>query len=231
MTSTTTSPGSSKSPTSRRSPAASAARVATARFRSPTPSPVRADTRTRAARTEAPSFSAEATAPSKRALPFEASAPKDGEDNDGSAAPTRPLSASRSALFSAMTWGMRRVWKVARRRSSKEVMPQVASITSTATSASFRAASARWTRRPASSIPGVSTMSTGPAGASSMALRTGSVVVPATSDTTETVWLVSAFTRLDLPALRTPKKTMCARSPEGVSFRDMQAPFVAGLPP
>ena len=80
-------------------------------------------------------------------------------------------------------------------------------------------------------MPGVSMTSTGPAGASSMALRTGSVVVPATSDTTETVWFVSAFTRLDLPALRTPKKTMCARSPEGVSFRDMQAPFVVGLPP
>ena len=107
MTSTTTSPGVSRSPTSRRSSTAPVARVASARFRSLSPSPVSADTRTRAARAEAPSFSAEAvalwSAPSERGSLSEASVPGRGEGSDDSAAPARPLSASKSALFSAIT--------------------------------------------------------------------------------------------------------------------------------
>ncbi len=58
-----------------------------------------------------------------------------------------------------------------------------------------------------------------------MALRTASVVVPAVSDTTDRSWPVTAFTTLDLPALHTPKKAICTRSPEGVSFMPaMNAP-------
>ena len=39
-----------------------------------------------------------------------------------------------------------------------------------------------------------------------MDLRTGSVVVPATGETMATLCPVRALTRLDLPALRRPKK-------------------------
>ena len=51
-----------------------------------------------------------------------------------------------------------------------------------------------------------------------MALRTGSVVVPAWSLTTDRLCPVTAFTTLDLPALRMPKNPMWVRSPEGASF-------------
>ena len=74
-------------------------------------------------------------------------------------------------------------------------------------------------RAPSSSKPGVSMITTGPRGSSSMALRTGSVVVPFTSETTASSWPVTALTRLDFPAFRTPKNPMCVRSPDGVSFR------------
>ena len=59
-----------------------------------------------------------------------------------------------------------------------------------------------------------------------MALRTGSVVVPFTSETTASSWPVTALTRLDFPALRAPKKPMCVRSPDGVSFRFMLPPLL-----
>ena len=68
-------------------------------------------------------------------------------------------------------------------------------------------------------MPGVSMMTTGPMGRSSIAFRTGSVVVPRTSETRASSWLVTAFTTLDLPALRMPKNPMWTRSPEGTSFR------------
>ena len=55
-------------------------------------------------------------------------------------------------------------------------------------------------------------------GRSSIAFKTGSVVVPRTSETRASSWLVTAFTTLDLPALRMPKNPMWTRSPEGVSF-------------
>ena len=45
---------------------------------------------------------------------------------------------------------------------------------------------------------------TGPTGCSSIALYTGSVVVPGTSETTEIDWPVTALTRDDLPTLRLP---------------------------
>ena len=52
-----------------------------------------------------------------------------------------------------------------------------------------------------------------------MDLRTGSVVVPATGETMATLCPVRALTRLDLPALRRPKKAMCTRSAAGVALR------------
>jgi len=51
----------------------------------------------------------------------------------------------------------------------------------------------------------------GPSGSNSIGFSTGSVVVPATGETIETCWRVMAFSRLDLPTLRRPKKAMCSR--------------------
>ncbi len=68
-------------------------------------------------------------------------------------------------------------------------MPTCASMTSTATSVLFRICFAFLTRssprRPTSSYPGVSMITTGPIGKISIAFCTGSVVVPPTSETTE----------------------------------------------
>ena len=58
---------------------------------------------------------------------------------------------------------------------------------------------------PSSSKPGVSIIRTGPIGKSSIAFLTGSVVVPATSDTTDSFCPVTALTRLDFPAFLIPK--------------------------
>ena len=55
-----------------------------------------------------------------------------------------------------------------------------------------------------------------------MPLTTASVVVPATGLVTERLWPVKALTRLDLPALRTPKKPILRRSAPGVSLRLMR---------
>ena len=47
-------------------------------------------------------------------------------------------------------------------------------------------------------------------------------------ETTASSCPVMAFTKLDLPALRRPKKAMCTRSPEGVSFKLIGSlPFAA----
>ena len=62
-------------------------------------------------------------------------------------------------------------------------------------------------------------MTTGPSGSSSMAFCTGSVVVPFTSETSERFCPVTAFTTLDLPAFRRPKKPIWGRSAETVVFR------------
>ena len=59
---------------------------------------------------------------------------------------------------------------------------------------------------------------TGPMGSSSMALLTGSVVVPGVSDTTAAACPVRTFSRLDFPALRRPNRPICSRSPLGTSF-------------
>jgi len=61
---------------------------------------------------------------------------------------------------------------------------------------------------PSSSKPAVSIKTTGPTPGSSMALYTGSAVVPATGDTSAASCPVSAFTSDDFPALRRPNSPM-----------------------
>ena len=68
---------------------------------------------------------------------------------------------------------------------------------------------------PMSSIPAVSINKTGPNGKSSIGFSTGSVVVPAISETIETSWLVSAFNILDFPVFRFPKIPICNRNDLG----------------
>ena len=83
-------------------------------------------------------------------------------------------------------------------------------VTTIATSTQSSTASERrtraWPSSPVSSIPAVSMKTTGPIGASSQAFSTGSVVVPATSDTMEILCPVRAFARELFPALRLPKR-------------------------
>ena len=74
---------------------------------------------------------------------------------------------------------------------------------------------------PSSSRPGVSIKTTGPSGNISIAFLTGSVVVPATLDTTAKSCPVIALIRVDLPALRLPNIPMWVRSEEGVAFNDI----------
>ena len=100
--------------------------------------------------------------------------------------------------------------------------PLSASTTRMAMSVLSRTCRARFTRIsprvPTSSIPGVSMMTTGPMGRSSMAFCTGSVVVPLVSETRDKLWPVTAFTTLDFPAFRRPKKPMWTRSADTLSF-------------
>ena len=72
---------------------------------------------------------------------------------------------------------------------------------------------------PMSSSPGVSMITTGPRGRSSIAFGTGSVVVPRTSDTMARFCPVIALMMLDLPAFLRPKIPICTRSAEGVLLR------------
>ena len=106
---------------------------------------------------------------------------------------------------------------------SCSLRPAAASATRTAISVFCSIFSARSTRiepsSPSSSMPGVSMMTTGPIGSSSIVFRTGSVVVPFISETSARFCPVTAFTRLDFPALRNPKKPICTRSAAGLSFK------------
>ena len=65
---------------------------------------------------------------------------------------------------------------------------------------------------PGSPKPAVSTRMQGPSSGSSMAFRTGSVVVPGNSLTSETSCPARAFTSVDLPLFVAPKKAICSRS-------------------
>ena len=64
--------------------------------------------------------------------------------------------------------------------------------------------------------PSIVKETTGPSGRSSIAFRTGSVVVPFTSDTMAKSCPVIALIMLDFPALRFPNIPMCKRSDVGV---------------
>ena len=171
VTSTTASPGASRSPSRRFPPSPFCARRARCRLSASIPSPVAALT---------------ATSPS-------------------------PQTAWRkSHLLKTVRWGTPFSRRRLSRARSPSVMPAAASTTNTAISARFNSRRARCTRwapiSPSSSRPGVSIITTGPRGRSSMALRTGSVVVPAMGETMAAFCPVRALTRLDLPALRRPKK-------------------------
>ena len=72
---------------------------------------------------------------------------------------------------------------------------------------------------PSSSNPGVSMMTQGPMPCSSMALLTGSVVVPGMSDTKAVSCPVKALISDDFPLLRRPKRAMCRRLAVGVLLR------------
>ena len=224
-TSTTLSPGESKSATTRRSCVAEPPTCARASFSSFMPAPVRALART-SARAGA------AGAPASRAATTRAMEASAAPDAAPPVAPPEPAAASSPDRRSAL---LRTTMKGSPSSSNREISSRsaatsarVASVTSTATSQVRKVSRVRSTRRepssPTSSMPGVSTMSTGPSGRSSMALRTGSVVVPATSLTSATCCPHTAFTRLDFPALRTPKNPIRTRSPEGVSFNPMSKP-------
>ncbi len=67
---------------------------------------------------------------------------------------------------------------------------------------------------------------TGPNGRSSIALYTGSVVVPLTSETTDRSCPVIAFMTLDFPAFLFPKIPMCILSDDGVLFKLIYNPFL-----
>ena len=84
-------------------------------------------------------------------------------------------------------------------------------------------------RAPTSSMPAVSMNSTGPIGSSSIGFSTGSVVVPAISETIETSCRVIAFSSDDLPALRRPNRPMCRRRPLGVLFTGISRSESASL--
>ena len=106
---------------------------------------------------------------------------------------------------------------------SSSVTPAVLSMTRMAISVLFNTCNDFCTRScpssPVSSMPAVSIISTGPRGKSSMALKTGSVVVPGTSATTARLCPVRALIKLDLPALRLPNIPIWTRSPAGVAFK------------
>ena len=74
-------------------------------------------------------------------------------------------------------------------------------------------------RMPSSSNPGVSMIMQGPMPCSSIALLTGSVVVPGISLTRAVSWPVKALMSDDFPLLRRPKRAMCKRLADGVLLR------------
>ena len=65
-------------------------------------------------------------------------------------------------------------------------------------------------------MPAVSTNKTGPKGSNSIDFSTGSVVVPAVSETIEISCLVKAFNMLDFPTFLLPKSPICAFIPFGM---------------
>ena len=126
------------------------------------------------------------------------------------------IMSNKSTLFQTKIYGKFLSWNNANNALSSTDKPIQTSTTNTAISVCFKISCVFCMRNvpnsPSSSSPGVSMMSTGPNGNNSIAFLTGSVVVPLTSDTTAMFCPVIAFTKLDFPALRMPKKPICIRS-------------------
>ena len=105
---------------------------------------------------------------------------------------------------------------------SKTYSLEVASQTITAMSASAKsfldASALRLPSSPASSMPAVSISTHAPRSGNSIAFRTGSVVVPGTSDTMDTAWPAIAFTSDDFPAFLLPKNAMRSLSDDDVGI-------------
>ena len=133
------------------------------------------------------------------------------------------ISSSLSDLFITIMKGVLRPFNFSINSLSDCEIPTCASITTRAISVELRTFKLCETRISPSSLlssrPAVSVRSTGPSGRISIAFETGSVVVPATLETTARVCEVSAFIRLDFPALVRPKMPICVLSPEGVVFK------------
>ena len=142
---------------------------------------------------------------------------------------SRTSSLTRSAFVNATANGIFCEAISVRISLSNSVRPIAASTARTAMSVCARIRFVRSTRSlpssPSSSRPGVSMITTGPRGSSSIALRTGSVVVPRISDTMLTSCPVTALTREDFPALRSPNHAMWTRSAETVSCKLMFSPI------
>ena len=128
-------------------------------------------------------------------------------------------SPSRSVLLNTMMKGMLRAFSWATMPSSYS--PQMpACVTTTPKSQRSNTFAVRWERSwPttawSSSMPAVSMSRMGPSGSSSIGLSTGSVVVPGTSETMLTCWLVREFSTLDFPTLRLPNRPIPMRIPLG----------------
>ena len=142
---------------------------------------------------------------------------------------------SKSHLFMAMRCGMFFAFRRASKSVCASVSPSDASTTTTAKSHLFITCMAFRTRwapsAPMSSRPGVSIITTGPSGSNSIALETGSVVVPAMSETMARSCPVIALMRLDFPALRLPKMPICTRSALGAVFMLIQSPQIQNHSP
>jgi hypothetical protein len=131
--------------------------------------------------------------------------------------------AERSAWVKTGRRGMERARQASAMRCSRGPGRVSGRRTSSAASVVERTERARETRAgpragSSSSSPGVSVKRTGPRGSISIALETGSVVVPGTGETTAAGWAVRAFRRALLPALRRPKREMWKREELGVAF-------------
>ena len=132
---------------------------------------------------------------------------------------------ARSTLLKTTTAG---IWRARTPRGScpRSRPTRPASATSTPRSVRSKTCRVRATRSspraPASSMPAVSMNSTGPSGSSSIGFSTGSVVVPARSETIDTSCRVIAFSRDDLPTLRRPNRPMCRRKPLGAPIMLMR---------
>ena len=182
------------------------------------PGPTRSPTIRRASKYSAGAAASSAPRSSSMPVPWRAAVQTVGSFSAARRA-TRPGSGTaRSDLLNATMTGTRRASSSARSDSSKEPH-EPASATSTPRSVrsrTLRVLAMRCSpRAPASSTPAVSMNSTGPSGSSSIGFSTGSVVVPGVADTIATSCRVIALRRLDLPTLRRPKSPMCRRKLRG----------------